>query len=132
MQFLSVTDWIWPISIGLLVGILISARKRHNYNDIVYLEADEFRQNMRKGQLIDIRNEEAFKKERINGSRNFPGRSVFSNLNRLRKDQPVFLYSDTDSFKVRQTAKKFIRKGFQPVYVLKGGLTVWSFPLKND
>ncbi len=132
MQFLSITDWLWPIGIGLLVGILISARKKHNYTNIVSLGAEEFRQNMRKGQLIDVRSEESFKAGRINGSRNFPGMSAFANMTRFRTDQPIFIYGDKSNGVVRKAARKFIRKGFSPVYILKDGLTEWDHPLKND
>ena len=85
---------------------------------------------MRKGQLLDLRGENDFSSERINGSRNFPKRSLFQSLSKIRRDQAVFLYDKTGSGLVRSVAKKLIRKGYRPIYVLKGGLDTWTFPLK--
>ncbi|MFA5289997.1 MAG: rhodanese-like domain-containing protein [Candidatus Izemoplasmatales bacterium] len=129
-MFLAVWEWVLPIGIGLLVGILISMRRRNDYTQIVMLDAEEFRLNMRKGQLLDLRGENDFSSERINGSRNFPKRSLFQSLSKIRRDQAVFLYDKTGSGLVRSVAKKLIRKGYRPIYVLKGGLDTWTFPLK--
>ncbi len=131
MIMLSIWEWILPIGIGLLVGLLISMRKKYDYSRIIVLEPEEFRLNMRKGQLIDIRSENDFHTRRINGSRNFPHRSIFGSLHRLRADQPVFLYDAKDTATIRKVARKLIRKGFNPVYLLKGGLEAWSFSLKE-
>ncbi|MBN2503716.1 MAG: rhodanese-like domain-containing protein [Bacilli bacterium] len=131
MLILSIWEWVLPIGIGLLVGILISMRKRYDYTKIIPLDPEEFRLNMRKGQLIDIRSEDDYHQKKINGSRNFPRRSSFTALHRLRKDQPIFVYDVKDTALLRQVAKKFIRKGFNPVYVLKGGIEGWPFSLKE-
>lgn len=132
MIFVTVWEWILPIGLGLVVGIMITMRKKYDFSQIIFLEAEEFRLNMRKGQLLDIRKSDVFDKKRINGSRNFPGRSILSQLSRLRHDQAVFLYHDDCGNRVKGIAKKLIKKGFHPVYVLKGGLEKWPFPLKED
>ena len=130
-MFLAVTDWLWPILLGTSLGLILAYfRNRRSNSEIIYLDAEEFRNNMRRGQLIDIRKEEDYKNEKINGSRNYPGRQIFQNLYLLRADQPVFLYSDTGKGKVKSVGKKLKRKGYNPVYVLKGGLNEWPFPKK--
>ena len=130
-MILAIQDWIWPIVLGLSLGFLIAfARNKKGKGSILFLEADEFRKNMRRGQLIDIRSEEDFTKEKINGSRNYPKKQVFQNLYLLRTDQPVFLYGDDDKGIVKQVGKKMMSKGYHPVYVLKGGLKNWPFPKK--
>jgi len=123
----AITDWILPIGLGLLVGFFIATRKSVDPDAVIYLSAEEFRQNMRKGQLIDIRPVEDFKKEKINGSRNFPKREVMGNLSKLRADQAVFLYSSTGKGKIKTISKKLAKKGFKPVYVLKDGFDEWPF-----
>jgi len=132
MFLASIWQWVLPIGVGLLVGVLISSRKKYDYSQIVELGAEEFRLNMRKGQLIDIRKEEEFKVKKINGSRNFPGRSVFQSLHRLRNDQPVFLYDNTGSHQTKSVARKLIKKGYKPIYLLTGGLEGWPYPLKEE
>jgi len=132
-MFLATSDilsWAVPIAIGLFIGYLIATRGKSNSDQIMSMEAEEFRANMRKGQLIDIRKQDAFDAEKINGSRNFPGRDVFANLFKLRKDQAIFLYSDNDRGTIRMVAKKLVKKGFMPVYILKGGFIAWPFNKK--
>ena len=61
---------------------------------------------MRKGQLIDIRKEEQHKDGKILGSRNFPKREILHNLFKLRADQAVFLYSDSDTVTVKSVLSR--------------------------
>lgn len=128
----NVWQWILPIALGLMVGVLFSMRRKHDYSQVIILEAEEFRQNMRKGQLVDIRKEEDYKARKINGSRNYPKGSIFQNLSRFRKDQAIFIYDEAQTAAIKSLAKKLIRKGFRPVYILKGGLKDWNFTLKEN
>jgi len=124
------SSFIIPIILGITIGLLIAFRRNSGNLKPIFLEAEEFRANMRKGQLIDIRNKDDFSKEKINGSRNFPNREVFQSLHLLRKDQPVFLYGESSYGKVKSVSKKMMKKGFKPVYILVGGLDEWPFPKK--
>ena len=126
----NITEWILPISLGILVGALIAFKRNSGSVKLIYLNPEEFRANMRKGQLIDIRDKEAYEKEKINGSRNFPKRELLGNLFKIRADQPVFLYGDTDKGKVKAVGKKLMKKGYRPVYVLKDGFLNWPFVKK--
>ncbi|OQX94126.1 MAG: hypothetical protein B6I17_00270 [Tenericutes bacterium 4572_104] len=132
-MFLSINDvmnWLLPISLGLLLGYYIATRKKTDPDSIIIMNPEEFRNNMRKGQLFDIRKEEEFKKSKINGSRNFPKRSLLASLYKIRKDQAVFLYSDTDKGVVKKVANKLSKKGYNPIYILKGGFNEWPFSKK--
>lgn len=130
-MFLAINDWLWPILLGTSLGLVLAfLRNRKSSGQIIYLDSEEFRKNMRRGQLIDIRKENDYKEEKINGSRNYPKKTVFQNLYLLRADQPIFLYGETDKGPVSSVGKKLKRKGYQPVYVLKGGLKDWPFPKK--
>ena len=135
-MFLALADvlnWVLPITLGLLVGYMIATRgKNQNKDSLVFLSSEDFRQNMRKGQLIDLRTQESYKKERINGSRNFPKREILGNLFKLRADQPVFLYAETGSGTVKSVANKLAKKGFKPVYILKDGFQAWPFAKKTN
>jgi rhodanese-related sulfurtransferase len=130
-MILAIQEWIWPIVLGISLGLLLAfARNKKKQGGLLFLSAEEFRKNMRRGQLIDIRSEEEYKNEKINGSRNYPKKQVFGNLYLLRTDQPVFLYGNKDQGLVKRVGKKLMRKGYYPVYVLKGGLDEWPFPKK--
>lgn len=125
-----VLNWVLPIALGLLIGFVIATRGKGNIDQIIYMDPEEFRANMRKGQLIDIRKEDEYNLEKVNGSRNFPGREILGNLSKLRTDQAVFLYANTDSGQVKAIAKKLVKKGYKPVYILKGGMVQWPFTKK--
>jgi rhodanese-related sulfurtransferase len=124
------TDYILPIILGISIGLLIAFKRNSGSYKLIYLDAEEFRSNMRKGQLIDIRSKEDFTQEKINGSRNFPKREVLQSLHLLRKDQPIFIYGNTDKGQIKSVGKKLMKKGFKPVYVLVGGLDNWPFVKK--
>lgn len=129
-MFLALSDvmqWALPISLGLLIGYFIATRDKSGGDNIIYMEAEEFRSNMRKGQLIDVRTEEQYNESKILGSRNFPKRQLLQNLFKIRTDQAVFLYADTDRGTIRRVAKKLVKKGYKPIYILKGGFTNWPF-----
>ncbi len=132
-MFLTMSDtmnWLLPIGLGLLLGYYIATRKKADPDNIIIMEPEEFRNNMRKGQLFDIRKEEEFKKSKINGSRNFPKRSLLGSLYKIRNDQAVFLYSDIDRGAVRKVANKLSKKGYKPIYILKGGFNQWPYTKK--
>ncbi len=132
----NVLFYVFPIAIGLLLGALISkkfgpkAHKKHE--NLVVMEWPEFKRNMRKGQLIDIRKDEAFKKDKIKGARNFPLRILKNkNQTKVRKDLPLYLYCDNGkkSYKVGNT---LLRKGFQKVYILKGGFPATKMTFEEE
>ncbi len=131
--FSDVMGWLLPISLGILLGVFLATRKNKGEKEqIIVLDAEEFRKNMRKGQLIDIRPEEKYREKRINGSRNFPKKAIFSSLHQIRDDQPLFIYDDRQRGLVARVAKKLLKKGYRPVYVLKGGLEEWPYPVKKN
>ena len=130
-MFFAINEWVFRVVLGISLGLLIAfSKNKKNQGGLLFLEPEEFRKNMRRGQLIDIRPEDEYNKEKINGSRNYPKKSVFQNLYLIRADQPIFLYHDKDAGLVKKVGKKLMRKGYNPVYVLKGGFENWPFPKK--
>ena len=126
----SITDYILPIVLGLGIGLLFALGKNAKNYKPLFLNPEDFRSNMRKGQLLDVRTVEQFSVERINGSRNFPKKEIFQNLHLIRKDQPIFLYGETDRGLVKAVGKKLMKKGYKPVYILTGGMKDWPFVRK--
>ena len=132
MFLATVLDWIMPISVGLIVGVLIATRKNVDYKQIIPLEPEEFSLNMRKGQLIDIRKEADYKHQKINGSRSFERKTLFSQLHKIRKDQAIFLVDYNHKSHSKRFAVKLLKKGFKPVYILKGGIENWPYSFKEQ
>ncbi len=129
---MSALTWVMVIGAGLLIGWFIATKRNSDTGDqVIFLKAEEFRANMRKGQLIDIRKDDQYKTGKILGSRNFPKKEILRNLFKLRSDQAVFLYSNSDTGTVKAVAKKLVKKGFKPVYILVGGMEQWPFIVKK-
>ncbi len=113
------------IAIGLFIGFFLVRRNREvkfeESERLVIREWPEFKRNMRKGQLIDIRKEKDVEKEKIKGARRFPVRALTSKYQtKVRKDLPLYIYCNTGK-KSYKAARKLLHKGYKKVYVLKGG-----------
>ncbi len=118
--------WILPILIGLTLGYLLLGRKKTDVGQVFVLDAADFKANMRKGQLIDLRKQEAFDKQKIKGARRFTWRYLKSKQQtKIRKDRPLYIYCQ-NGLKSRRTARKLAKKGFKEVNVLKGGFNQYQ------
>lgn len=120
---------IVAIILGLVIGLWISIR-RESKKSVINLNEAEFIDQMRKGQLIDIRKKEEFDQGHINGARNIPFALLTRNPGRLRKDLPIYLYCEKGKMSKR-AALVLYGKGYDKIYQLEGGLTAWTGPLKT-
>ncbi len=75
------------------------------------LTNEEFKEGMRKAQIIDLREKEPFKRKHIDGARNLPYTMLKYQYTELRSDLPVYLYSDSKTITLR-AARFFKEKGF--------------------
>lgn len=89
------------------------------------LTEEEFKEGMRKAQVIDVREKDDFNAGHILGARNIPFTVFAQSMNGLRKDQPIYLYDQTKTLSVR-AASKLKKNGFTDIYVLKGGYQDWT------
>ena len=116
------------IALGLWIGRMLSQKKQRVQisNFIQILDVDPFAQNMRKGQLIDLRKEADYEAGHIKGARRFSGGFLkMKNQRQVRKDQPVYLVC-ARGHKARRLAPKLVRKGYRQVIVLKGGYEAYQ------
>ncbi|GGC75401.1 rhodanese-like domain-containing protein [Enterococcus sp. DIV0242_7C1] len=90
----------------------------------------EFKEGMRKAQIIDVREKDSFDAGHILGARNMPYTTIKTTLNSIRKDQPVYLYDQKKSLSIR-TANQLRKNGFSDVYILKGGYEGWTGKTKK-
>ena len=112
--------WVLTIAVGVTLGLIMSNRKPANKEVIHIVNEKDFRDNMRKGQLIDIRKKDEYEKGHIKGARNFERRHVLGKYTKLRKDQAVFMYCSNGN-KSLSLAKKMSKENFKAVYILENG-----------
>lgn len=89
------------------------------------LSNDDFKAGMRKAQIIDLREKEAFKRKHIDGARNLPYSMLKYQFGELRSDLPVYLYSDSQTITLR-AARVLKKKGFANIKWLKDGFDRWD------
>jgi len=75
--------------------------------------------------LIDVRNENAFRKGHIAGAINIPDEKVLSWASKLNKDFIIYLYSD-DGKKSDILAEKLRKNGFTEALSIIGGINEWK------
>ena len=125
-------DWrllIIAIILGIILGLFIMMR-RESKKAVVNLSEKEFVENMRKGQLVDLRKKEEFDQGHINGARNIPFVMLTRNPGKLRRDLPIYLYCEKGKV-CKRAALVLYGKGYENIYQLEGGLTNWTGPLKK-
>jgi rhodanese-related sulfurtransferase len=94
------------------------------------IEEPEFRENMRKAQVIDVRDKADFDAGHITGARNIPVVNLREYPNMLRKDQPVFLYDKKRSMSGR-AALILKKQGYNDISILKSGYDSWTGKTKR-
>lgn len=123
---ITVLLWIGIIAWGIWEGVQYFRRK----NAAEALENEEFKQNMRKAQIVDVRGKDDFDAGHILGARNIPYMQMKQRANELRKDQPIYLYDDKKTLSYR-SALLLKKNGFEDIYVLKGGYANWDGKIKR-
>lgn len=86
---------------------------------------------IRTGQLVDLREPEAFRRKHILGARNFPTAQLAASLSALRKDKPVLIYEASRGLAVNRAIPVLAKAGFKDIYVLKDGLDYWDGKVKT-
>lgn len=94
------------------------------------LTEEEFREGMRKAQVLDVREKDAFDGGHILGARSMPSSMLKTSMQSIRKDQPVYLYDQRHSTSVR-VARKLKKAGYTDIYVLKNGYDDWKGKIKK-
>ena len=112
--------WAITIVLGLGLGLIMNKNKNAKTENVHPLSKDDFYNNMRKGQLVDIRKKDQFEQDKIKGARNFKPGQLSGKYPKVRKDQSLYLYCNNGS-KSKRLAKKLSSKDYTAVYYLVGG-----------
>lgn len=118
--------WVMLILWGIWELVQYFRRK----NAATALENDEFRKDIRKVQLIDVRDTADFDVGHILGARNIPYLELEQRQAELRKDQPIYLYEDGE-YAAYRAAIKLKKFGFEDLIVLKDGYKNWDGRIKR-
>ena len=126
---------LWVIN-GMLLVIVLAMVFNELYLKIMVkrsakmLTEEEFKETMRKAQVIDVREKDTFDAGHILGARSMPYSMLKTTIGSLRKDQPVYLYDQKKALSIR--AANLLRKnGYTDIYILKGGYDGWTGKVKK-
>ncbi|KAF1304255.1 MULTISPECIES: rhodanese-like domain-containing protein [Enterococcus] len=120
----------------ILLAILLAIGANELYLRIMakrsakVLTEEEFKEGMRKAQVIDVREKDEFDAGHILGARNIPYSVLSNSYNSIRKDQPVYIYDQKKSMSIR-AANKLRKQGYKDMYLLKGGYQSWTGKTKS-
>ena len=126
--------------LGVINGILLVIVLAMVFNELYLkimvkrsakmLTEEEFKETMRKAQVIDVREKDTFDAGHILGARSMPYSMLKTTIGSLRKDQPVYLYDQKKALSIR--AANLLRKnGYTDIYILKGGYDGWTGKVKK-
>ncbi|MDF2558495.1 MAG: Rhodanese domain protein [Bacillales bacterium] len=121
--------WILGGVVALYVAYIIYNYLTQRKASKVLTEA-EFIAGYRKGQLIDVREDNEFKAGHILGARNLPMSMFRRTMTSLRKDMPVYLYCQ-NQIKSSRAASMLYKAGFKEIYQLQGGFKLWTGKIKK-
>jgi rhodanese-related sulfurtransferase len=116
-------DWtsiLLAVAAGLGLGWLLMRSNSVDYTKIHIINPTDFKNNMRKGQLVDLRKADAYEQDRIKGARNYRPKQITSKYTKLRTDQSVYLYCQNGK-RSKKVAKKLAKLPFPDIYILDGG-----------
>lgn len=126
---------LWVIN-GILLVIVLAMVFNELYLKIMVkrsakmLTEEEFKETMRKAQVIDVREKDTFDAGHTLGARSMPYSMLKTTIGSLRKDQPVYLYDQKKALSIR--AANLLRKnGYTDIYILKGGYDGWTGKVKK-
>ena len=88
LDTMTIINWVlWTIILVWAVYEIIQYFRRKNAAEL--LSQHEFNKNLRKVQLIDVREKDEYNVGHILGARNLPYSMMKKRMGEMRKDQPI-------------------------------------------
>lgn len=96
-----------------------------------YVDTFQMQEDIRKSQVIDVREIPEFDANHILGARNIPFSQFKMRFAEIRKDQPIYLYDDNMNYASR-AARILKKNGYEDIAILKGGFSQWFGKTKSN
>ena len=127
LNFLFTVIVIIAAAIGIYYLVHWIMRKR----SAEVVTSDEIQANIRRVQVIDVRETPEFNAKHILGARNIPYSQFKMRFSELRKDRPIYLVDE--SMTIASRCANILRKnGYEDVYILKDGFESWTGKVKSE
>lgn len=95
------------------------------------VDSDKMNEDIRKVEVIDVREPAEFDANHVLGARNIPISQFKMRFNEIRRDKEIYLYDDNLNYASR--AANILRKdGFKNIHILKGGFSNWRGKTKSN
>ena len=108
------------VVLGLLMGWIMTQRNKRKPEAVHMINKEDFFNNMRKGQLVDVRKAKEFEQDKIKGARNFTSGQLTGKYPKIRRDKSVYLYCQNGR-KSKRIANKMSGQLYKAIYILDGG-----------
>ena len=92
---------------------------------------EDVRENPQDIMLVDVRSKEEFANETIDGALHIFTPELREKFGNLPKDKKIILFCNT-GFQSYVASRILVQRGFENVYSLSGGITLYKELLKND
>lgn len=122
--------WVIALIIVGLVLIALVINAFVSIRGVNMLSEEEFSKDLRKVQLIDLREKDNYKHGHIMGARNMPMSTFTMKKGGIRKDIPVYLYDQNGRTALR-AARMLKKDGHTDLNVLKQGIAKWTGKIKS-
>ena len=132
MNFLTTLS-IFIITIGILWGLNLLYMHFLRKSAAEWATQEEFQENKRNAQVIDVREKDDYNRGHILGARSVPytvSKSHKEYLTAIRKDKPVYLYDNKATLAIYM-ARLLKKQGYTDIYILKGGYSSWTGKTKQ-
>ncbi len=123
-------SWIIALIILAVVIIALVINAFLSMRGVNMLSETEFNQDLRKVQLIDLREKAQFEHGHILGARNMPISTFQMKKGGIRKDKAVYLYDQNGRTALR-AARMLKKDGHKDINVLKQGIAKWTGKIKS-
>jgi thioredoxin len=113
-----------------IIGFVVLSCNGQNSKEIKTIDSKAFAEKMattQNPQILDVRTPEEFSSDHIDNAKNINwlGTTFVSDVEKLDKSQPVFVYCKSGG-RSQKAAEKLNELGFKTIYQLDGGMLKWD------
>ncbi|CAD2078023.1 rhodanese-like domain-containing protein [Jeotgalicoccus meleagridis] len=124
------SSWLIALIVLAVIIIVLVLNAWLSMRGVNMLTEEEFSKDLRKVQLIDIREKDKFNHGHILGARNIPMSTFQMKKSGIRKDIPVYLYDQSGNTALR-AARLLKKDGHTDINILKKGISQWKGKIKS-